>query len=306
MSVVDLRTERGMRHYTILLIDYEPRSIERTRRPLTDAGFVVHIATDGVTGLAAFVEKEPDLVILEAMLPKKHGFEVCQEIKRTAHGKRTPVFVQTAVYKGRKYRSQAMHIYGADEYLEKPYTEEFLIETVRTRLGIPPGEKISPPTIPIDEKEAEGILEILDPDGPSSERSAEPVNVGSGARIPSDPDHPAEDEISRKLDDLFAFGGDLPAGDATPRAAARVATAAAPALAVLPETSSDPDQSHPGELVDFAKHRARRTKASPTPAPTVAPVVQPAAKRGGLPVWVWAALVGSVILVAYAVFARSL
>jgi DNA-binding response OmpR family regulator len=295
-----------MRHYTILLIDYEPRSIERTRRPLTDAGFVVHVATDGVTGLAAFLEKEPDLVILEAMLPKKHGFEVCQEIKRTAHGKRTPVFVQTAVYKGRKYRSQAMHIYGADEYLEKPYTEEFLIETVRTRLGIPPGEKISPPTIPVDEKEAEGILEILDPDRPSIERSPEPVKLGTGTRIPSDPDHPAEDEISRKLDDLFAFGGDLPVGDATSRTSARVATTAAPALAVLPETVVDPGPDRPGEVVDFAKHRARRTKAAPAPAPIIVPIFPPAAKSGGLPVWVWAALVGSVILVAYAVFARSL
>ncbi len=295
-----------MRHYTILLIDYEPRSIERTRRPLTDAGFVVHVATDGVTGLAAFVEKEPDLVILEAMLPKKHGFEVCQEIKRTAHGKRTPVFVQTAVYKGRKYRSQAMHIYGADEYLEKPYTEEFLIETVRTRLGIPPGETISPPTISIDEKEAEGILEILDPDRPSSERSVAPVKARTVARVPGDPEHPAEEEISRRLDDLFALGGDLPAGESTPRAAGRVATAAAPALAVLEETARDPESSSPGEVVDFAKHRARRTKVSTAPAPIVVPAVQPAAKVSGLPAWVWAALVGSVILMAYAVFARSL
>jgi CheY-like chemotaxis protein len=305
--MVDFRTERGMRHYTILLIDYEPRSIERTRRPLADAGFVVYVATDGVTGLASFLEKEPDLVILEAMLPKKHGFEVCQEMKRTAHGKRTPVFVQTAVYKGRKYRSQAMHIYGADEYLEKPYTEEFLIETVRTRLAIPPGEKIAPPTVSIDEKEAEGILEILDPDGPSRERSARPASVGTGARLPSDPDHPADDEISRKLDDLFAFGGDLPPGDAAPRTAGlRVATATAPALAVLREGTAEAETVHPGELVDFAQHRARRTKASPAPATVVVPLVQDAPKSRGLPVWVWAALVGSVILMAYAVFARSL
>lgn len=296
-----------MRHYTILLIDYEPRSIERTRRPLTDAGFVVHIATDGVSGLAAFLEKEPDLVILEAMLPKKHGFEVCQEIKRTTHGKRTPVFVQTAVYKGRKYRSQAMHIYGADEYLEKPYTEEFLVETVRTRLGIPPGERLSPPTIVIDEDEADGILEILDPDSPSTEPLAAPVKVGTGGRIPNDRDHPADDEISRKLDDLFAFGGDLPAGDASlPTATGRVATATAPALAVLAETEADRAPAPPGELVDFAKHRARRTKASPNPAPVVDPFAEPAPKGGGFPVWVWAALVGSVILIAYAVFARSL
>ena len=70
-----------MANYTILLIDYEPRSIERFRDPLIAAGYAVEIATDGVSGIEAFHRLSPDMVLVEAMIPKKHGFEVCQELK---------------------------------------------------------------------------------------------------------------------------------------------------------------------------------------------------------------------------------
>jgi CheY-like chemotaxis protein len=116
-----------MPDYTILLIDYEPRSLERTRRPLANAGYRVEIARDGLAGMEAFERIKPDLVLVEAMIPKKHGFEVCQDLKKTPQGKRTPILITTAVYKGRKYRSQALHLYGCDEYIEKPLPEEQLV-----------------------------------------------------------------------------------------------------------------------------------------------------------------------------------
>jgi TonB family protein len=119
-----------MANYTILLIDYEPRSIERFRDPLTAAGYTVEIATDGVSGIEAFHRLSPDMVLVEAMIPKKHGFEVCQELKRTPHGRQTPVIITTGVYKGRKYRTQALHIYGCDEYIEKPIAAEQLLALV--------------------------------------------------------------------------------------------------------------------------------------------------------------------------------
>src|SRR5882672_5646075 len=124
-----------MANYTILLIDYEPRSIERFREPLIAAGYTIEIATDGVSGIEAFHRLNPDMVLVEAMIPKKHGFEVCQELKRTPHGRRTPVLITTGVYKGRKYRTQALHIYGCDEYIEKPIAPEQLLAIVGRFLG---------------------------------------------------------------------------------------------------------------------------------------------------------------------------
>ena len=120
-----------MADYTILLIDYEPRSVESTRAPLVAAGYKVEIANDGLAGLEAFERIRPDLVIVEAMIPKKNGFEVCQTIKKSSQGQRVPVLITTAVYKGRKYRTQAIHVYGCDEYIEKPIAGGQLVETCR-------------------------------------------------------------------------------------------------------------------------------------------------------------------------------
>jgi DNA-binding response OmpR family regulator len=119
-----------MSDYTILLIDYDPKSIEHIERLMHAAGHRVEIAKNGLAGLESFREIAPSLVLVEAMLPKKHGFEVCQEIKASPEGKTTPVVILTAVYRGRKYRSQAFHLYHCDEYLEKPIDDARLMEVV--------------------------------------------------------------------------------------------------------------------------------------------------------------------------------
>ncbi len=124
-----------MSNYTILLIDYEPKSIDRVRRPLMGIGYRVEVATDGISGIEAFHRLKPDLVMVEAMIPKKHGFEVCQEIKKSPQGKRTPVIITTSVYKGRKYRNQAFHLHGCDEYIEKPIDEEQVVVICRRMVG---------------------------------------------------------------------------------------------------------------------------------------------------------------------------
>src|SRR4030095_14342440 len=48
-----------------------------------------------IDGVEAFTRLNPDMVLVEAMIPKKHGFEVCQELKRTPHGRRTPIIITT-------------------------------------------------------------------------------------------------------------------------------------------------------------------------------------------------------------------
>ena len=162
-----------MANYTILLIDYEPRSIERFRDPLVAAGYKVEIATDGVSGIAAFHRLNPDMVLVEAMIPKKHGFEVCQELKRTPHGRRTPILITTGVYKGRKYRTQALHIYGCDEYIEKPIAPEQLLGIVGKFFGsgasAPAGRE--PEAAPVS---SEGSGERPAPPSPPKTASATP------------------------------------------------------------------------------------------------------------------------------------
>lgn len=308
-----------MRNYTILLIDYEPRSIEHLRRLLAGAGFDVQVASDGLAGVEAFSRLQPDLVIIEAMIPKKHGFEVCQEIKRTALGKRTPVLIQTAVYKGRKYRSQALHIYGCDDYLEKPFSDEFLLETVRRRLDLPADEPLgrgagaTPAGTASVSPEEEPEIEILDPDAPTEDWSAPREEIA--ATIAED-DHPAADEISRKIDDLFSAVGEAsPAATTAPNVAGR-RSRGAEALAVAPdleEGEAAPDVKPPpttGEVINFEAHRMRRHGPFPASEEDFAPGLEPARPSETglrvLPLWTWALLAAALALAGYWIFVHRL
>ena len=149
-----------MSDYTILLIDYEPRSIEKIRGALNPAGFRIEVANDGLAGIELFNELKPDLVLIEAMIPKKHGFEVCQELKETTEGKKIPIAIITAVYKGRRYRTQAIHLYGCDEYIEKPIEDQELLKICRKMLNL--GEEVTKPepvaSKPAPKKAASGSM----------------------------------------------------------------------------------------------------------------------------------------------------
>ncbi len=119
---------------TILVIHYDPRSQDKHRQVLEENGFKVLLAKDGATAMATFIENEPDLILLEAMLPKVHGFEVCADLKKTTLGRKTPVVVMSSIYKGRKYRHEAMHTHGADDFLEMPMDTTKLVAALNKLL----------------------------------------------------------------------------------------------------------------------------------------------------------------------------
>ena len=119
---------------TILVIHYDPRSQEQHRQVLEENGFNVLLAKDGATAMATVLENEPDLILLEAMLPKVHGFELCADLKKTTLGRKTPVVVMSSIYKGRKYRHEAMHTHGADDFLEMPMEAPKLVASINKLL----------------------------------------------------------------------------------------------------------------------------------------------------------------------------
>jgi len=203
-----------MANYTILLIDYEPRSIERFRDPLVAAGYKVEIATDGVSGIETFHRINPDMVLVEAMIPKKHGFEVCQELKRSAHGRRTPVLITTGVYKGRKYRTQALHIYGCDEYIEKPIAAEQLLEIVGKFFAPGSAAAVSRAAEPAPAPVERTVERAPEPSAAPAARAPAPVETpapkterGKPAPIPkSSVAGDTEDEIMARLDAILPSG----------------------------------------------------------------------------------------------------
>jgi|GEM_PF-284907 len=121
---------------TILIIDYDQASLAALKATLSREGFNVVTAGDGQVGWEMFKSEEPDLVLMEAMLSKIHGFELCDRITKDP-ARKVPVFIMTGVYKDRVYRTEALRTYGASEYFEKPLDMLKFIASIHAVLTVP-------------------------------------------------------------------------------------------------------------------------------------------------------------------------
>ena len=117
----------------ILVVDYNATSLSHMVKLLKTNRFRVVTATDGQAGYDAFVAEKPDLVVLEAMLPKLHGFDLTQKISRETQG-RVPVILVTGLYRGPQYRQEAVSGLGAAEYFEKPLDSGAFIAAIKRLL----------------------------------------------------------------------------------------------------------------------------------------------------------------------------
>jgi two-component system, OmpR family, response regulator MtrA len=113
----------------ILLVEDDPSIREVTAIGLAAAGFVVTTAADGIEALERFGSDAHDLVLLDVMLPRLDGYEVCRQIRRTST---VPVVMLTA-------RADTMDVVvgleaGADDYVRKPFEVPELIARVRAAL----------------------------------------------------------------------------------------------------------------------------------------------------------------------------
>ena len=123
----------------ILVVDDEPKIVEICRDYLQAAGFEVLEAGNGWAGLAAARREQPDLVVLDLMLPEMDGLDVCRAIRRESS---IPVIMLTArVEEADKLVGLEL---GADDYLTKPFSPRELVARVRTVLrraaGNPPSD----------------------------------------------------------------------------------------------------------------------------------------------------------------------
>lgn len=118
-----------MNNKKVLVIDFDADFLQTVSQFLRSEGFEVLNAMDGMAGLEKFKAEEPDLVILEAMLPKLHGFELCAKIAKEE--RRVPVIIMTGVYKDPIYKTEALRTFGATAYFEKPFSLDSLWTTIR-------------------------------------------------------------------------------------------------------------------------------------------------------------------------------
>lgn len=104
--------------YTLLIVDDDKWSRKSTADLLSPAGYIIHQAEDGHEALAKFDALQPDLVLLDVMMPGLDGFEVCAEIKRRSPHAHIPVMLLTALDNKREV-VQGLKA-GADDFLTKP------------------------------------------------------------------------------------------------------------------------------------------------------------------------------------------
>jgi DNA-binding response OmpR family regulator len=97
------------------------------QRALEHKGFAVETAADGEEGLRKAEALLPDLVLLDAMLPKVHGFEACRRLKAAPRTRHVPVVMMTAIYRGWRFAQDAREAYGAEDYVEKPFRFDDLL-----------------------------------------------------------------------------------------------------------------------------------------------------------------------------------
>ncbi|HLX35191.1 MAG TPA: response regulator transcription factor [Candidatus Limnocylindrales bacterium] len=114
---------------TILVVDDERNIVDLVRLYLEKEGFGVIWATDGEEALALHARHDPDLVVLDLMLPKKDGFEVCREIRRRGE---TPIVMLTA--RSDDVDSIVGLELGADDYVTKPFNPRALVARVKAIL----------------------------------------------------------------------------------------------------------------------------------------------------------------------------
>ena len=118
----------------ILIADDEANIVRSLQFLMKREGFEVLVASDGEAALSLIATHRPDLVLLDVMMPKKSGFEVCQLVRANADWHGVKVVLLTA--KGRDVDVEKGLAMGADTYITKPFATKELVAKVRGMLGL--------------------------------------------------------------------------------------------------------------------------------------------------------------------------
>ena len=134
---------------SVLVVDDEANILLSLEFLMKKAGYDVRTARDGEEALAEMRKARPDLVLLDVMMPKRNGFDVCEMIRANPEWKDVRVIMLTA--KGRDVEREKGLAVGADDYITKPFSTREVVERVSGWLAGAPGsadgsgERCEPP-----------------------------------------------------------------------------------------------------------------------------------------------------------------
>jgi two-component system, OmpR family, alkaline phosphatase synthesis response regulator PhoP len=122
---------------SVLVVDDEPNIALSLEYLMKGQGFEVRVARDGEAALAALRERVPDVMLLDVMLPKRDGYEVCQTVRATPELADVKIIMLTA--RGRAIEQEKGLALGADDYITKPFSTREVIERVRQYMPVKTG-----------------------------------------------------------------------------------------------------------------------------------------------------------------------
>jgi two-component system response regulator RegX3 len=140
---------------TVLVVEDEASFVEALSIGLGREGFDVHVATDGIEALDVFDRVRPDVVLLDVMLPRLSGIDVCRRLRLRSQ---VPIIMVTA--KGGEIDTVVGLEVGADDYVTTPYRIRELVARIRAVLRRSPGDRsaeLSPAAVQVGDV-------VLDPD----------------------------------------------------------------------------------------------------------------------------------------------
>ncbi len=118
---------------TILVVEDEPNIVESLSFLMKKAGFIVRVARDGNSAVRTIESEAPDLVLLDIMMPRRDGYEVCRTIRANPDWDRVRIIMLSA--KGRDLDRRKGLDLGADDYITKPFSTREIVERVQEILG---------------------------------------------------------------------------------------------------------------------------------------------------------------------------
>ncbi len=154
----------------VLLIEDDRDIVELVRYNLEREGFQVNAATDGASGLAQVRKTPPDILLLDLMLPKLSGLDICKEIRRDTSLNRLPILMLTA--RGEEADRVVGLEMGADDYVTKPFSPRELGARVKALL-----RRTEPTNEPRRVIEARGLS--IDPSSYRVARDGKPVTLST-------------------------------------------------------------------------------------------------------------------------------
>ncbi len=121
-----------IKKFHVLVVDDDPEIVESLRYALSQKGYDVSVARDGNQAIAIAETKQPDLVVLDMMMPRRSGFLVLERLCQTTDNP-IPVIMITA-NEGTRHREYAQML-GVSDYIEKPFVMERLFSSIENLLS---------------------------------------------------------------------------------------------------------------------------------------------------------------------------